>query len=50
MLWIEKAVHKCYKEEDGDKFLSESTCSHDGEDYERLLAARDADISSPGEI
>ena len=38
LLWIEKVVHKCYKEDDkGDKFLSESCC----DDHERLLVQRD---------
>ena len=52
LLWIEKAVHKCYGQDDaggaGDKFLSESAskgCCDHGEDYERLLACRDHEIS-----
>ena len=41
LLWIEKFVHKCYKEDDkGDKFLSESCCDY-GDDHERLLVQRD---------
>ena len=48
LLWIEKFVHKCYKEDDkADKFLSESCCDY-GDDHERLLVNRDdEEISSP---
>ena len=46
LLWLDKSVQRCYKDDDADKFLSDGSGDCGGEDYERLLRRDTASQSS----